>query len=160
MGLERNILVHEAAKIIQKPLEPLGYKLVEDPPRKSFEFWFEKEPSSAENLYRIIEFQPSGFGRTDLFELAINLMRRSYRDYDNPPKDFVRTGVLHMRLAPQLWEKGNTAMDNWWHFTSVNELRDCYADVLDKLIKYGIPYLEDINVSRANWWDNFADPRM
>ena len=85
-GLPQSLLVEEALQMMQAPLAEYGYLFSPDPPVTSYQFWFEKSPQSPDVLYRIIEFQPSRFSREDIIDLAVNLARRPYRDFNNPPE--------------------------------------------------------------------------
>jgi hypothetical protein len=107
--------------------------------------WFVKEPTLNDSLYRIVEFQPYGFSRKEITRIAINLQRRSYRDYDNPPKGARQKTDLHVRLSPRLWEENSIDGDFWWYVNPLEEFPDKLNDMLAKIINYGIPFLEDIN---------------
>lgn len=152
--MNRSTLIEEAQRVFQQPLSDLGYLLESEPPVRQFEFWFEKRPSTRGDMYRIVEFQLSGFGREELFATAVNLARRPYRDFDDE-RNYRRPkspAIFEVRLAPRLWETAieEKAMDQWWHFDdSIDELRVAYADTLEKLLKYGIPFLENPN---STWW--------
>ena len=108
--------------------------------------WFMKEPTSNDPLFRIVEFQPSGFSRKEITRVAINLARRSYFDFDYPPEGAMQKSDLHVRLTPWLWGEGKPYVDdNWWYVNPLDELDDKLNDMLAKIIKYGIPFMEDMN---------------
>ena len=142
MSISKRILLKEAEKILLPSLECLGYKFIKSPPAKGEVFWFEKKPIHSDSLYRIIEFQFIGFSNSEFYKFCINIMRRSYRDFDNPPDNITYDDYIFSRLSPKLWDKNSTVMDHWWWFNSLDELRACYKEVLKKIINFGIPYLE------------------
>ena len=107
-----------------------------------------KESTLTDPLYRIVEFQPSGLSREEITRVAINLARRSYNDFDYPPEGAMQKSDLHLRLTPWLWgdEKPYTEED-WWYIYPVEELDNKLRDMLAKIIKYGIPIIEDMNTT-------------
>jgi hypothetical protein len=106
----------------------------------------------------IIWFQPMHPEIPDFFDFAVNLIR-------NAPfcDNYVKTPEYHhyqiyQRLAPYLWIDSAEELqyrddwgsfpsmgDYWWHFLNAEELQSACLDALDKLLKFGIPYLEDPN---------------
>lgn len=135
MGVHRSILITEANKLLSNSLQELGYVLNPSPPESiRDEFWFENRTNDP--AYKIIEFQPSGFDETDLFDMAVNL---GYGIKPDNPLDY---DFFRQRLASWLWDLEG-ALDGWWHFTTIEEVQVAYLDILDKLLKYGIPYLEN-----------------
>jgi len=148
MSVSRNILIEQIIDILREPVESLGYIFISSPPVTALEFWFEKQPSDLDTLYRIIEFQPSGFSSKEIFKLAINLNRRSYRDYHNPPEKIENADQgFAVRLSPYIWSNESTVTDYWWHFSNIEELRKESFEMLEKLIDYGIPLLENPNIA-------------
>lgn len=134
MGVHRTTLIVEAERILSSSLQELGYILNPNPPRCTDEFWFENR--SNDPAYKIIEFQLSGFDKTNLFDMAVNL---GYGITPNDPLDY---NFYRQRLASWLWDSDGV-FDCWWHFTTTEELQEVYAGILDKLLKYGIPYLNN-----------------
>jgi hypothetical protein len=168
MGLKRQTLVSEAVRVLAEPLGTLGYSLVSSPPADHHEFWLEKKPTAPSEYFRIIEFQPSGLSKYDLFDLTVNLWRRTYRGDEGQPSNnpFVFDPSVNLwrladrgddeqrsdrplvtellaRLSPWLRQPGMEHKEYWWHFTTVNELRQAYADILQLLLASGIAFLED-----------------
>jgi hypothetical protein len=152
LNMERSVLIEVAEEVLQRPLITLGYLLEMKPPGVQLEFWFEKKPIAPDEMYRIIECQPSGFDKEHLFSIAINLIRCPARNPQDFTKRRTKLAKYNVRLAPCLWEvQGNKgAMDQWWEFgDSLTELKDSYKDILDKLMNYGIPFLENPS---SSWW--------
>jgi hypothetical protein len=148
MGVSRSVLIEEAHKILEIPLKKAGYEFEPSHPNGWGMFWFEKKLQQPTDMFYIIEFQPSGFDlEGNYFDIAVNLYRRTKRDElgdeikDGPPQ------IWALRLRPRFW--GETGPDSgigtWWHFISIEELRGAYEDILEKLKKYVIPFLEDPN---------------
>lgn len=56
--------------------------------------------------------------------------------------------ILHGRLASWLWIEDRLnpewESDHWWHFRNEDELEGACCDALDKLLKYGIPWVENL----------------
>jgi hypothetical protein len=48
-------------------------------------------------------------------------------------------------LTPAIYDPGGRNTDQWWHFTTIETLQKELLDIYDKLINFGIPYLEDLN---------------
>lgn len=152
MGLKRNQLIEAANRILTPELSKYGYQLHTEPGMDDlgWEFWYVNEPGNIDHLYRIISFTPSGFDDTDLFNVNVNLARWATLRGPSLEKDLPTTEISNVCLAPCLWQEGG-AMDFQWHFTSKNELDEAYVDILDKLIKYGINFLNDPNSSWYTW---------
>jgi hypothetical protein len=157
--LKRSILIDQARHILQKPLQQLGYSFEPSPPSPpalSSEFWFEKQSKAVGGMFVIVEFQPDGFGANELFSTAINLYRGFTRKLRarKQPKDKPEQ-LWSVRLAPCLWDNsGKGDMDYWWHFVSVAELQAAYQDALEKIIHFGIPFLEN---PKSTWLDSLPD---
>jgi len=114
--------------------------------------WFEKKPQSSDLIYRIVELQPGGFSQNEIVKVAVNLQRRSYRDYDNPPKDAsIRKSDLFVRLSPRLWTKNSEDMDYWWNLGPSENLDGVFMDLVEKIIYFGVPFLESTSSSQENW---------
>ncbi len=143
-------LIAEAEQILYPSLAALNYLLVVEPPSAPPAFWFEKKV--LDGTYRIIEVQPSGFDKDHIHKIAVNLARRSFQDFHDPRNYLANQPEFHVRLAPCLWETEveKKAMDQWWHFDdSLEGLRSAYEDILEKLVNYGIPFLEN---PESSWW--------
>ena len=97
----------------------------------------------------MIDFQPRNIELNDFMDFAVNLTRNGsiYRFYKN--KQVLPEYLLEDRLASWLWIEDRHhpewALDHWWHFLNEEELESACLDALDKILKYGIPYLEDLN---------------
>ena len=158
MGIPQSVLIEQAKNILQEPLQQLGFTFQTTPPEFSAkEFWFEKQSQAVEGMFIIVEFQPSGFGPEEWFQMAINLYRRFTRDKfvtENKPKG-MPDPIWAVRLSPSLWDNsGEGAMDYWWHFVSVEDLQEAYQDALEKIIHYGIPFLENPN---STWFTSLPN---
>jgi hypothetical protein len=146
MGITQAELIQETLQIMELPLKELGYQYS----IKKFEHWdfgFYKR-SSKFNLYLHIDFQPSGFDLDDIFDLAVNLIRNTKRDLHTLPPPIHRNEPVvrfSNRLSPILYKSGRREGDHWWHFTTIEEARSELNDIYQKLVKFGIPYLEDPN---------------
>ncbi len=143
MGLDRAILIEEAGRVLQEPLAKLGFAFEPSPPALWLEYWFEKRARAVSDMYTIIEFQPRGFGRDELFDLTVNLHRRVDRNQLGRGLTAGPAQIWAVRLGSYFWDKQDRSSEQWWHFTSVEQLRQAYDDILGKLVKYGIPFLED-----------------
>jgi hypothetical protein len=154
MGLPRIQLIAVADRVLSPELSNWGYELDAEPgiDEHGLIFLYMKEPCPTDQLYRIISLQPSGFDADGLFDLAVNLSRWTTRRGPGPEKDHYPQQIAHVRLAPCLWEKGG-AMDLWWHFLSESEYEEACKDILDKLVRYGIPFLNDPDSSFETWYE-------
>ncbi|MDR3573924.1 MAG: hypothetical protein P4L50_08690 [Anaerolineaceae bacterium] len=146
MPLTKAILVEETLSIFETPLKALGYKYSS----KYFDYkYFGFYKKSLElNLYLHIEFQAKGFGLDDLFDLAINLIRDTRLDLHTPRQPWRNNEPVarfSSRLSPKIYQPGSVGIDHWWHFVTIEEARSELNDIYDKLINYGIPYLENPN---------------
>jgi hypothetical protein len=137
------------ARVVGPTLSELGYEVDLNPPGYDFEgeIWFEK--MLQEGIYIMIDFQPSGIEPGDFLEFAINLTRNDY-SYELRRKKHTLPGYcLDERLGPWLWIKDRRdpeyRHDYWWHFINEDALEKACLDALDRLLKYGIPYLEDLS---------------
>ena len=147
-GVSRSVLIEEAHKILQIPLRELGYEF--DPSNHDGwgHFRFEKKMQQPVTMFYVIEFQPRGFhSEDDLFDTAVNLYRSTSRERYKLGKP-IKGGpeqIWSLRLNPHLWGGTWTRSmeDEWWHFLSAEEVEIAYKDILEKLKKYGIPFLED-----------------
>jgi hypothetical protein len=58
---------------------------------------------------------------------------------------------LFEHLAPALWitdrQDSDWVSDFWWHFRDAGELEGVCEEALALLLKYGIPYVEDLRSS-------------
>jgi hypothetical protein len=144
VGLSRNQIIAASNRSLTPSLSNLGYELIVESgvDEHGLIFLYMKEPGSTDSLYRLFSLQPSGLDVNDLFDLAVNLSRWTSRSGPGPEKDHYPRQIANVRLAPCLSEMGE-AMDYWWHFISEDELHNVCEDILDKIIKYGIPFLED-----------------
>jgi len=143
MSITYDELLDMIKRIIQPALEPRDYLLASPPLTRKSMIWFVKEPRLNDPLFRIVEFQPSGFSQDEITRFAINLARRSYFDFDDPPERTIREGYLYTRLTPLLWGEKNGASDSWWYINPLEELDSKMNDLLGKIISFGIPFLEE-----------------
>ena len=150
MGVARTKLILEAERLIEDSLSKLGYSFEERPLGVIDEFWFVKKPSVKDGMFHIVEFSPSGFSENDLFEMRVKLIRRNFHDPYSKPSDISPRLELDVPLAPNLWQSGGDKYYRW-HFVSLSDVRKAYKDVLDKLIEYGIPFLEDPAANFDTW---------
>ncbi len=151
MSITHDELLDKIKRIIQPTLEGRHYLLSSPPVTRKNRIWFVKEPRLDDPLYRIVEFQPSGFSQNEINQVAINLARRTYFDFDYPPEGAIRKGSLHVRLTPRLWGEKSGDADLWWYVNPLEELDDKLNDMLEKIIKYGLPFLEDMNSTQTSW---------
>lgn len=151
MAVSRNDLITRANILMTEFLKRKGYSFEPDPLEvKVYDIpmlWFIKEDNKSKLVY-IIELQPRGFGENNIFDLTINLHRREVRnlDLDKSRNMIVRKIPLiwAQRIGPLYPHEGNS--DYWWHFVSIDELREAYKDMLNKIIEYGIPFVEDLDI--------------
>ncbi len=150
MSITHDELLAQIRRIIKPDLESRGYLLSSPPETRNTLIWFVREPRSNDPLYRIVEFQPSGFSQDEITRVAINLARRSYFDY--PPEGAILTGSFHVRLTPWLWGEKNPHEDySWWYVNPIEEFDSKLKDMLVKILMHGIPFLEDVNSSQTSW---------
>jgi len=146
VGVSRSVLIEEACNILVIPLKELGYEFEPSHANGWGMFWFEKKLQQPTDMFYIVEFQPSGFELDDdFFDMAINLHRRTKRDELGDNIEGGPAQIWAVRLNPHLWgeTRSNSRDDTWWHFISAADVRVAYADILEKLKEYGIPFLED-----------------
>ncbi len=146
IGVSRSVLLTEARNILETPLGELGYEF--DPSNRDGwgRFEFVKKPQQPTELFYIIEFRPSGFlPDDDFFDMAVNLHSRTKRNERGPKIEGGPEQIWALPLNPHLWGGAWTRSlyDTLWHFISAEELRNAYEDILGKLKKYAIPFLED-----------------
>lgn len=136
------------AKNFEPQLTSLGYKMNLDPPGfdKRGNIWFEKKLQ--EGIFILIFIQPSPFRSNKFISFAVNLIRNdpAYREvcgWTTVPGYF-----LDQRLASILWisdrHDPEWESDYWWSFPNEEVLEEACQDALEKLLKYGVPYLEDL----------------
>ena len=135
--------------IIQPKLASLGYNVENNPPGsdENGDIWFEK--TLREGIFVVIHFQPRFLNKNEIVDFAVNLARNS------PSYDIYRNRIglsgywLDERLASWLWidDRSNPEWrsDYWWHFLDETELENSCFDILDKLLNFGIPFLEDLD---------------
>jgi hypothetical protein len=143
---------------IEPQLTALGYKTDIQPPRISEDGFVQFKKRLTGDICIIIEFQPKNPETADFFHFTVNLVRNSAHcdNYVKTP-EYLRYQI-YQRLAPYLWinsaeepqyrdDWGSfpSMGDYWWHFLNAEELQSACLDALDKLFKFGIPYLEDLN---------------
>lgn len=150
MGISRTALISNAKEILEGPLSKVGYSLEENPLEELDEFWFVRQPNFSEGMFHIIEFAPRGFSNQDLFQIDIKLIRRNFHDHVSKPIDFPSLVELGVPLAPNLWQSGGEKFYRW-HFVSLADVQDACKDILEKLIEYGIPFLEDPAANNDTW---------
>ena len=110
-----------------------------------WEFSFEK---IRDDTFYIIQFAPMGFSIEELFDMAVWLYRSTYRDVFAPPpggRMTFRGSLAHYYLAKKDDFLGR------WHFVKADDIRKEYTDILDRLLRYGIPLLEDSSVTWERW---------
>ncbi len=156
MGVTRKIIINTCIELMGEPLNHLGYSLRDQPPVMGEEFWFEKPGKTELDKDRVIEFQPSGFSSEDLFELAINFMKgnliKGIDDRSDPRKVLIWNKLDYVvRLAPRIWDASSSLPDYWWHINTHDKLIIACQDILDKLLSWGIPFLEDDNKTINGW---------
>jgi hypothetical protein len=151
MGVSFSVILEEASQLLASTLDKIGYSFEPKSYAINSICWFVKKPKHEDDLYRIIWLQPSGFGKDDLFQLAVNLSRRQDRDETIPPiKPYPETFLV--RLSPRIWGTG-PAMDYWWHFTDRNELQHEIIDIQRKLVDFGVPFLEHPDTTWKIYFD-------
>jgi hypothetical protein len=146
LHIEASIFKAIVTEVVGSKLTELGYEANLQPPQDEDGFvWFEK--TLQEGVYIVIEFQPRGLAPEKFIDFAVNLTRNYYSVYQG--QQIVPRYCLSERLAPWLWVENRSdtewKADHWWHFLNESELRLACNDALDKLLKYGLPYLEDLN---------------
>jgi len=152
MSITHDEFLNKATGIILPVLESRSYLFSTPPLTRKSMIWFEKKPQSSDLIYRIVELQPGGFSQNEIVKVAVNLQRRSYRDYDNPPKDAsIRKSDLFVRLSPRLWTKNSEDMDYWWNLGPSENLDGVFMDLVEKIIYFGVPFLESTSSSQENW---------
>jgi hypothetical protein len=151
MSITYDELLDSIKRVIKPALESRDYLLSSPPVTRKDRIWFVKELRLDDPLYRIIEFQPSGIAQNEITRVAINLARRSYFDFDYPPEGAIRKGSFHVRLTP--WSRGEKSGDSdlWWYVNPLEEFDDKLHDMLAKIIKYGIPFIEDMSSTQTSW---------
>lgn len=82
----------------------------------------------------------------EFFDMAVNLKRMIDENLDIDNKNYPET-FYTLRLQPIHWGVvGDGARHGkWWHFVTVEDLRQEYLDIWDKLDTFAIPFLEDPN---------------
>lgn len=152
MSITYDELLNNIKRLIRPALGDRDYLLSSPPVTRKDRIWFVKEPRLNDPLYRIVEIQPSGLSQNEITRIAINLARRAYFDYDYPPEGIMREGSFHVRLTPWLWGEKNPHEDaSWWYVNPPEEFDNKLNDILDKIIHYGIPFLEDMNSTQTSW---------
>lgn len=135
--------------VLKPTLVSQGYKIELNPPGydEKGSIWFEKQLQ--EGIFVLIDIQPSPWQLDDFTRFAVNLVRNDpgyqmYRDWQTIPGYF-----LGERLASALWiddrHDPKWESDHWWNFQNEKTLEKACQDALEKLLKYGIPYLEDLS---------------
>lgn len=137
------------AKVFESELAARGYEMDLDPPGYDWKghIWFEKRLE--EGIFVLVNIQPSLIVLNNIVSFAINLERNStgyqmYRERQVLPGYY-----LEERLASALWisdrHDPEWKPDHWWSFPNEESLEAACQDALEKLLQYGIPYLEDLN---------------
>jgi hypothetical protein len=92
-----------------------------------------------------------GLARSNLIAIANQVLTPELSTLgfklDADPKE-----TSFVRLMPCLWQEGG-AMDYWLHFLTERDLKEAYKDILDKLLEFGIPFLNDPNSSFEIWYE-------
>jgi hypothetical protein len=152
MTITYDELLDHIKRVIKPTLEAKDYLLSLPPATRKSMIWFVKEPRPDDMLLRFVEFQPSGLSPNQITRVAINLARRSYVDFDYPPEGAIRKGDLYVPLTPWLWKEKNADPDSpWWYIHPLDELDARLNDMLEKIIDYGIPFIEDVNSTQTSW---------
>jgi hypothetical protein len=137
------------ANVANVELLKAGYDGDINPPEGEDLVWFRK--TLRPGIHVVIEFQGSGVALKDVADFAINLTRNHY-DYDR--EDILPGYSLSARLASWLWIEDRLnpqwESDHWWHFLNEEELENACLDALDKLLKYGIPWVENLASTRPH----------
>ncbi len=149
MGIERSKLLDITKQVMEKPLNELGYQFQEELfDIENWCFGFIKK-SDELNLYLYLDFQPWGFNPDFLFGLYINLVRTRSDNLNYP--DFVQTSLVekyYIRMDPMYFEKEYKGEGWSWQFATDEEAKQELLDALEKIVAYGIPYLEDPTSTR------------
>ena len=136
------------AKLVEPELAPLGYEINLDPPGfdEQGHVWFER--TLDKGVCIIIYFQPYPLGLENFIRFAVNLTRNSFLCEERYGGKQHYGYYLFERLAPWLWieDRYNPewSSDYWWHFRNVEELESACQDAVEKLLQYGISFLEDL----------------
>jgi hypothetical protein len=142
--------------VFDPPLNARGYFLNELTSADSeehfvlinWDFTYEKRPVPPDDTWHIIWFQPGGVSRDDLFDLKIQLIRCTWQYPYMPPPGAKM--LLDAQLATYFQEILQRSLQRW-HFTDIEDLRTEYADILDRLLRYGIPLMENPAVTWEDW---------
>jgi hypothetical protein len=129
------------ANVASPELLKLGYAIDVNPSEGEDLVWFRKTLQSGIRV--VVEFQGSGIAPNDVIDFAVNLTRNYYDREDIPPNY-----LLVDRLASWLWIENRLdpqwESDHWWHFLNEEELEHSCLDALDKLLKHGVPWVENL----------------
>ncbi|MCA9955188.1 MAG: hypothetical protein H6657_30580 [Ardenticatenaceae bacterium] len=136
------------AKVFESELAARGYEMDLDPSGYDWKgnIWFEKRLN--EGIFVLVHIQPSGI-ENNFVSFAVNLDRNTFGLEMYRERQIFRGYFLNERLASALWisdrHDPEWKTDYWWSFPNEESLEAACQDALEKLLKYGIPYLEDLN---------------
>jgi hypothetical protein len=157
MDIARSVIIHEAQIALGPTLNEKGYFLDDIPPggagdipESIWDFWFVKRPVPPDEVYHTISIVPTGASEDDLFNMNVHLHRSTYllSAGPSPGKKRLFFGPLGMYFLDRIQRP------HPWHFVTIEELRAEYADILDRLLRYGIPLLENPNCGWDEWLGN------
>jgi hypothetical protein len=156
MRISRETLIDEAQRVFNPPLNAMGYFLNELTFEETteyfvlpqWEFTYEKRPAPPADTWHIIWFQPGGVSHDDLFDLKVELLRCTWQYPFMPPSGAKM--LFDGELAAYFQEKLRRTLQRW-HFVNVEELRAEYIDILDRLMRYGIPLMENPSFTWYDW---------
>lgn len=157
MNIARSSIIEVAQTMMGQALNKMGYFLDELPAggignlKEGFwDFSFQKKPAPPSEFYHTISIVPTGFSQEDLFDMDTVLYRSTYQLSSRPSsrgKTLFR-GPLGMYFLDKI---DSRVRPHPWHFLTIEELRSEFSDILDRLLRYGIPLLENPNCGWDEW---------
>jgi hypothetical protein len=147
MKISREKLIQLTKSVFEIPMKELGYLYNNDFVGTGWDFAFVKQSKNSD-IFFMINMQPEGFSAIDLFDMTVNFLRCNNLDGQI---DLTRTSSMScflIRITTCLQYLGyGIKKDLWWHFLNEEEAITGLQDMLDKIIIYGIPFLEDSNTN-------------
>jgi len=130
-------------RIVKPTLELLGYEFVEIPGWSPGVFLFRKR--LWDNVYAFVNFWVHPISYPPSFSFTVDLIRNQG---DEPKPACVDHEIcLDLRLGHVLKSYYKLDFypygDHWWEYSSRDELDTQIRDALEKLVTYGLPWLED-----------------